>query len=173
MNRLEGDLVAQLSKLSDDLDDVVGAIDKQTYDEIRRQDFDPPLDQEFCVTLTTKQIIAIEAVNKDLSALAKHHEAGSLLVYPTSQMDDDLREILGMPNFACAPIAGGFRAAGFQIAHKAESEQAFVLDWLIGIYLKHGADWRKAAGERLEKVVAQAKERYAQKIAEQPIVRKA
>lgn len=65
-------------------------------------------------------------------------------------LDDDLREILGRPNFACARIAQAFREnAGAEIKTRAEDEQAFVLHWLTGLYLKYGSEWRKFAADEL------------------------
>lgn len=59
------------------------------------------------------------------------------------ELDDDLLEILGRPNFACSPIAHAMRTAGQSIRPKAEDEQAHVLFKLLGLYAKHGAEWRK------------------------------
>lgn len=56
-------------------------------------------------------------------------------------MDDDLLAILGRSNFACAPIARLLRKAGRSIPEKAEAEQAHVIHWVLGLYLKHGAEW--------------------------------
>lgn len=38
-----------------------GEIDRQTYDEKRREDFDAPPDAEYCVNLTNKMISALDA----------------------------------------------------------------------------------------------------------------
>lgn len=76
--------------------------------------------------------------------------------YP-KELTDELREVLGMPNFQCSPLAQAFRIAGHEIPHKSEHEQAFVLHWLTGIVLEHGAIWREIAGKQLEKMAADAK----------------
>lgn len=74
-----------------------------------------------------------------------------------------LAEILGMPNFTAGPIAHAFVAAGLwappEGRHKAEAEQAFVLHWLVGLYLEHGDDWRPIAGVRIRDVLAIVKDR--------------
>jgi hypothetical protein len=62
-------------------------------------------------------------------------------------LDDELLDILGRPNFAGGPIARVMRADGADIPHKAEREQAHVLFKLLGFYAAHGVDWRKHAGE--------------------------
>jgi hypothetical protein len=67
------------------------------------------------------------------------------LRYPDT-LTEDLKEVLGMPNFQCAPIAHVFRNAGLaDIPRKAEAEQAFIIDKLIRFVLAHGTDWRKHA----------------------------
>lgn len=68
----------------------------------------------------------------------------------TPELTDDLREILGRPNFTCHFIAKALRVMGHPIAHKSEDEQAVVIHWLLGIYLKHGPDWRQRAAAELE-----------------------
>ena len=66
------------------------------------------------------------------------------------ELTEDLREILGRPNFTCHFIAKALRVMGHSIAHKSEDEQAVVIHWLLGIYLKHGPDWRQRAAAELE-----------------------
>jgi hypothetical protein len=61
------------------------------------------------------------------------------------ELNDDLRFVLGRPNFWCAPFAHAFRKAGHAIPTNAEEEQAFVLHWLTGLVLKHGENWREVA----------------------------
>lgn len=72
--------------------------------------------------------------------------SGSLSFDPA---DPEIHAILGRPNFACAPIAHILRAAGHQIAPKAEDEQAAVIVWLIRKYEEHGADWREKVNAEL------------------------
>ena len=67
------------------------------------------------------------------------------------ELDDSLREILGRPNFACAPIAGALRARGWTIARKAEAEQAAAIFWMLEHYLQHRADWFTHARDELER----------------------
>lgn len=73
------------------------------------------------------------------------------------ELTPELRNILGMPNFVCAPYAHAFRKAGAEILAKAEAEQAFVLHWLLRKYQERGPDWRKAAGEELAAVIEKLK----------------
>jgi hypothetical protein len=51
--------------------------------------------------------------------------------------------------FTTGPLAHAFRAAGANIREKAEDEQAYVLFWLLGHFLKHGDDWRKHAANEI------------------------
>lgn len=69
-------------------------------------------------------------------------------------LDDDLRTILGRPNFACIRLANDLRAVGFEIAHKAEAEQAAVLHYMLGFYLSHGTGWADACGDDMERRLA-------------------
>lgn len=91
--------------------------------------------------------------------------------YP-AELNADLIEILGRPNFACGRIAATFRAAGRTIKTRAEDEQAFVLHWLLGLYLKHGAgasgtEWRDRAEEELRAATHTAMEAAAQRKTEE------
>ncbi|HEN8710586.1 TPA: hypothetical protein U8203_000228 [Pseudomonas putida] len=78
-----------------------------------------------------------------IQAMAEQHQVAP-------ELTDDLREILGRPNFTCHFIAKALRVMGHSIAHKSEDEQAVVIHWLLGIYLKHGSDWRQRASAELE-----------------------
>ncbi|KKN33992.1 hypothetical protein LCGC14_0798050 [marine sediment metagenome] len=77
------------------------------------------------------------------------------MVFP-SEMTPELQDILGRPNFVCGPIAHIFQAAGADIPRKAEAEQAFVLHWMIKLYLTHGDRWREIGEEELKEVRAAA-----------------
>lgn len=80
--------------------------------------------------------------------------SASALTYPAT-LTADLAEIMGMPNFQCAPIAHVYRDAGLaNVARKAEAEQAFVIDKLVRFVIAHGADWRKRAQEELNQARA-------------------
>lgn len=76
-------------------------------------------------------------------------------------LDDDLIEILGRPNFACAELATLLRAGGHSIKNKAEHEQAAVIHFLLGHYLKHGAAWHEHAGAAFEAIAQQAQRKEA------------
>lgn len=67
-----------------------------------------------------------------------------------AELTDDLREILGRPNFTCHYIAQALRQMGRTIAKKSEDEQAAVIHWMLGHYLKYGADWRQHASDELK-----------------------
>jgi len=72
--------------------------------------------------------------------------------YPHS-LNHDLLDVLGMPNFMCAPIAHAYRDAGeADIPCKAEAEQAFVIDKLVRFVIKHGTDWRTHASAELGRI---------------------
>lgn len=74
--------------------------------------------------------------------------AATSMVYP-DELTEDLREVLGWPNFRCAPVAHVLRAGGMEVKTKAEDEQAVVLHWFIKLVLMRGADWWLGAREEI------------------------
>ena len=77
------------------------------------------------------------------------------------ELDAELLDILGRPNFACAALAHAMRADGVDIPRKAEAEQAHVLFKLLGFYSAHGVDWRQQANIWIAGLQERAKERAA------------
>lgn len=75
--------------------------------------------------------------------------AGDALVLP--DLNAELIDILGRPNFTCIRIAQLLRLGGVEIATKAEAEQATVIHYLLGFYLKHGSQWAEKANEDLNR----------------------
>ena len=74
-------------------------------------------------------------------------------------LDDELRAILGRPNFACINVARHMRNVGHEIKWRAEDEQASVIHLLLGFYLQHGpVEWFDRANEYLVKGGADATE---------------
>lgn len=78
--------------------------------------------------------------------------------YKLPELNDELIEILGRPNFTCAKLAECLRNCGQHIKRKSEHEQAAVLHVLLNLYIKHGNDWRKHAEEAFTPAVAQESE---------------
>jgi len=70
------------------------------------------------------------------------------------ELNEQTKEILGRPNFACAGIASSLRAGGQPIPRKAEEEQVAVIYWMLSMYQKHGADWKKEAEKELAMLTA-------------------
>lgn len=68
--------------------------------------------------------------------------------YP-DELTPNLRDVLGWPNFKCAPIAHVMRAAGSDIKLRSEDEQAAVLDWLVKLDFTYGERWWEAGSEEL------------------------
>lgn len=68
-----------------------------------------------------------------------------------SELTPGLIDILGRPNFTCIRLAQLLRLSGAEIAKKAEAEQAAVIHYLLGFYLKHGNQWAEKADEDLER----------------------
>lgn len=67
-------------------------------------------------------------------------------------LDEEVRWILGRPNFWCASIAEQLRRSGRSIAKKAEEEQAAVIHWFLTLYLEHGAKWPDVAADELRQM---------------------
>jgi hypothetical protein len=72
------------------------------------------------------------------------------------ELNPELMEILGRPNFTCAGLASVLRVDGVDIARRAEHEQAQVLFKLLGFYAAHGDGWKKAAAEWIDSVQIRA-----------------
>ncbi|CAB3857461.1 hypothetical protein LMG3410_02103 [Achromobacter aegrifaciens] len=70
-------------------------------------------------------------------------------------LDENLRLILGRPNFACGQLAQMLRLGGQEIERRAEHEQAAVIYFLLKIYLKHGNGWAEKASDAFAAIAAQ------------------
>lgn len=88
-------------------------------------------------------------------------EAAPLPAYP-EELTPELREVLGWPNFKCAPVAHAFQASGYPIAKRAEDEQAFVLHWFTKLVLRHGGQWWEKACEEIASLAESARTRRAE-----------
>jgi hypothetical protein len=73
------------------------------------------------------------------------------------EMNSDLLDILGMPNFRAGPVAHAMQRAGEPIPQKAEAEQAHVIHKLLSIYAEHGENWRHEASKWLDGIIAAEK----------------
>lgn len=68
----------------------------------------------------------------------------------TMQADDlEIRWILGQPCFVLRETADMLRANGYEVARRAEDEQAVSLFWMLGLYSEHGETWREKAQEQI------------------------
>lgn len=72
--------------------------------------------------------------------------------YP-EELNEDLADILGRPCFTAIHICHLFRRLGTVIEERAEAEQAFMIHWLLKLYLRHGAGWRDEAEKQLKAIV--------------------
>lgn len=78
----------------------------------------------------------------------REHPMSTIELLPP--LNEDLIEILGRPCFNCIRFAQALRASGMEIRMKAEHEQAAVIHYLLGFYLKHGESWREHADADLQ-----------------------
>jgi hypothetical protein len=88
------------------------------------------------------------AMRNALPGLLARLRAAEARAFPET-LTPELDYVLGRPNFWCGPFAHIFQAAGYDIPKKAEREQAFILHWLTGLVLKHGAAWNQHASTEL------------------------
>ena len=65
-------------------------------------------------------------------------------------LSDDEKNIMGRPNFACGKIAHRMRDMGFEVATKAEDEQALVIWAMLEFYKEYGKDWSDKMNEFLK-----------------------
>lgn len=66
------------------------------------------------------------------------------------ELDANLLEILGRPNFMCGDLAVAMRGSGTAIPRKSEAEQAHVLFMLLSLYAQHGETWREKAADWID-----------------------
>lgn len=69
-----------------------------------------------------------------------------------AELTEDLKDILGRPNFQCISLAECLRRSGHQIDRRAEDEQAAVIFWLLGFYLDDPINWRTNAKAALKAI---------------------
>lgn len=64
-------------------------------------------------------------------------------------------EILGRPNFACAPVAKLLIASGLyeDKESKAEYEQAVYIHWASNLFAKLGDNWKEAGNDQLQDLI--------------------
>jgi hypothetical protein len=67
-------------------------------------------------------------------------------------LNDDLIDILGRPNFTCSSIAQILRMGGRDIPRKSENEQAAAIHFLLNHYLADNEKWLQAAGADLKEM---------------------
>lgn len=63
-----------------------------------------------------------------------------IMIYPAT-FTPTLQLILGHMCFQLARYADTYRKQGFEISTRAEDEQAFMIDRMLRMYLKHGNNW--------------------------------
>jgi len=71
---------------------------------------------------------------------------------PLPELNADLIDILGRPNFACAQIADVLRADGKVIKERSEDEQAAVIHWMLNIYIRDPIKWREIVGDEFDRI---------------------
>src|SRR5690349_21135865 len=72
------------------------------------------------------------------------------------ELTPELADILGRQCFTFIKLAQLYRAAGFDIPHRAEAEQAYFIHKMLTAWFRHGAGWFDALTDDLREVHAQA-----------------
>ncbi|VWB76885.1 gp38 [Burkholderia lata] len=99
---------------------------------------------------------AFARILREIAQSEPHAEVTvSVRAYP-DELTDDLRHVLGFPNFRCVPYAHLMVAAGAKIDPRSEDEQAHVLHWLVKLVIDHGERWADVAEEEMNTMRAQA-----------------
>ncbi|PVX75589.1 hypothetical protein, partial [Paraburkholderia unamae] len=109
----------------------------------------------WCAEYPEEGSFVLDGTSTTVEPAAAQLDERAALTYP-EELSDDLREVLGWPNFRCGPVAHVMRDSGDEIKRKAEDEQAHVLHWLVKLVLKHGADWQPHAAEALKEIRSRA-----------------
>ncbi|MFU2841865.1 hypothetical protein ACM7N6_28800 [Pseudomonas aeruginosa] len=136
-------VVAQAQQLHD--------LDKQCRDDVARAlGLRPSQERGFAWSYLLASIKSCVKASED-AAQAQHSVPERL------ELTDDLKNILGRPNFTCTHLAQALRQIGFVIDRKAEAEQAACLHWMLNHYLANGANWKVHAEAEL-KAAAPGKE---------------
>ena len=58
------------------------------------------------------------------------------------EMDEDIKFILGRPNYFCGKIARRLRELGHECERNVEDEQALVIHTMLTYYYKYGKNWK-------------------------------
>lgn len=74
--------------------------------------------------------------------------------FPAS-INDELIEILGRPNFACADLARILRIGGLEIKNRSENEQAVVIFTMLQHYVADPDHWKNNFGQMLNTMLTQ------------------
>jgi len=75
------------------------------------------------------------------------------------ELDDEVRFILGRPNFTLAGIARRLHELGiYEVKTKAEDEQAVAIHWMLTLYEKYGKEWRNKLDEAMNEKESQSRE---------------
>lgn len=74
--------------------------------------------------------------------------------WPMETMTPAVKEVLELLNFRTGPIAHVYQKAGFEMKHRCEEEQSFVLHRFLGFALKHKDNWKAVAEAELQRLGA-------------------
>lgn len=66
----------------------------------------------------------------------------TIIKSPNMELTNDLRFILGRPSYECMSTAQVLRHMGYEIAERAEDEQAASIFWMFNHYINDPKNWR-------------------------------
>lgn len=106
---------------------------------------------------------AVARARAALTPSAVSGDAGEGRGWPPA-LTQGLREILGIPNFQCGPMAHAYQKIGefsgddgLPLEKRAEDEQAFILHKLVGFWFEHGDGWREPAIDEIDRAAKLAR----------------
>ena len=119
----------------------------------------------------------VDAIQAGAVTADDAHKAGSLAAATVIQqafaerdgemfggtLNDDLRFILGQPSFTFIRHAQIWRAAGHNLPHRAEDEQAFFIGRMLHHYLTVPSEWHDSWADEIEAVQNEARQALAAK----------
>lgn len=121
----------------------------QIYLDIVELEYEGEGEREDMLSVTCEDLNRILARHLIAPSPQVSQQAPSL-----TELNEDLLDILGRPNFTCIRIAQRLREMGYVIKTRAENEQATVIHFLLQHYLEHGAAWREKATDALSATAA-------------------
>jgi hypothetical protein len=84
----------------------------------------------------------------------------ALTIQKPIELNDHTKNIFGLMCFQASGIAQILRlSTDHVIPYKAEEEQAYVIHWMLNIYLLYGENWKQVVQDHFDYYLAEAKKK--------------